>query len=184
MKNSVFWEILDLANELFIYEGSGRLELYKKTIEENRELLSEENLCDFQAAFNQKLSDLFLPKVVEVFYLTSYSLKSNWGYISNDGFLDFRAWIISLGQKNFMKFILFEHEDEILEFDFNPNYAYREDLVYFGKVIYTRLYGRNRSVVKMKAVAGWERSGKLIKMDFDEQRLLTKYSKLIRKYQK
>lgn len=184
VKNSVFWEILDLANVLFIYEGSGRLELYEKTIEANRELLSVENLGNFQMAFNQKLHDLFLPKIVEVFYLTAYGLKKDWGYISNDGFLDFRAWIISLGQKKFMKFILFEHENEILEFDFNPNYAFREDLVYFGKDTYSRLHGGKGNLVEMKAVAGWEGWEALPKMDFDEQRLLTKYSKLISKYQK
>ena len=71
--------------------------------------------------------------------MTAYNLsdenKDGLDYISTDGFLDFRAWIVSLGKVNYDTFLNFKSEAELLQFDLDVESAYREDLVHLASTI-------------------------------------------------
>lgn len=93
----------------------------------------------FQKLLLTKIKTLCLPKIGELYYLTAYDVKDATNrrlqYISVDGFIDFRAWILSLGKQAYETFLHFESEEELLGFNMSEEYANREDLVYIAEQV-------------------------------------------------
>ncbi len=92
-------------------------------------------IISFHNILCAKIKSLFLPKIAEVFLVSTPELLPSSRdelYISNDGFIDFRAWIVSLGQKHYDLFLHFQTEREVLCYDLDPNITWREDLVYIA----------------------------------------------------
>ena len=57
-------------------------------------------------------------------------LRNGIKFISNDGFRDFRSWIVGLGKKAFEEFKNFEEEEGLIKYNLDCELAYREDLEY------------------------------------------------------
>lgn len=142
MDEDKFWEYISLIDSYprKIYNK------YEKEDTQNRLIKmkilksnSFKELVDYDRIYNEKLDDLFQPKIVElqmVNYLLIEELIKKRPYVSNDGFRDFRGYIIGLGRKNYELVKNFKKEDEIFHIDFYVNVAYRSDLEF----IYSELY--------------------------------------------
>ena len=116
-KEDIFWNIIGSYNSIEIIEN----QLNTLSIEEN--MIFDKQLRD-------KLKILIKPKIAEI-YLASYNHKPNeFEYISNDGFLDFRAWIIHQGKNVYTLFLNFKSEEELVHLDLHPEVAYSEMLLY------------------------------------------------------
>ena len=89
----------------------------------------EHNLVFFKV-FCEKLKTLILSKIAEVFLVTLNRKPEDTAYISNDGFLDFRAWIVQQGRETYQLFLDFKSEKELLHLNLDPNIAWSEDLLY------------------------------------------------------
>lgn len=135
MNENLFWEYINLTNEV-VREGLSIREIEERQIwliEEKLFLHSFEDVLKFHRIFSEKIYELFLPTLAEVFMVShsNYdSLKKGDVYISNDGFRDFRSWIVGLGREEFENFKAYQKEEDFLKYDLNPNKAYREDLEY------------------------------------------------------
>lgn len=96
----------------------------------------KDSILQFHEILCDKISELYMPKIGELFLMTSYNLseetKRKFKYISTDGFIDFRAWIVSLGKEDYETFLNFQSENELFKFDMDVFYANREDLVYLA----------------------------------------------------
>ena len=126
MDEAKFWELIDFP--LRRYKDVEVDSLTYRNIQMNHlhffaKNTTQTELIDFQEIMSEKIYQLFIPKIGEIALISCYDLNASLqiSELSTDGFIDFRAWIISLGQLNFKKFFNFQSEDEILEFDFNPN---------------------------------------------------------------
>lgn len=135
MNEIFFWEYIDLKNEVAT-EGLGVRDIEERQIwliEEKLFHHSFEEVLEFHRIFSEKIYELFLPTLAEVFMVShsNYdSLKKGNVYISNDGFRDFRSWIIGLGREEFENFKAYQKEEDFLKYDLHPDKAYREDLEY------------------------------------------------------
>lgn len=125
MSEADFWNYLEEA-------GKEEYDLQKIMVN-LKEALSKSALSElisFEIILRSKIRALFLPKIGEIFLVTtSKHKKSKLRYISNDGFIDFRAWIVGNGKWFFEHFLNFKSEEELIGFELHPNYAYNEDLV-------------------------------------------------------
>lgn len=147
MDEDKFWEYISLIdsyprkiyNKYEKEDTQSRL-IKMKILKSN----SFKELVDYDRIYNEKLNDLFQPKIVElqmVNYLLIEELIKKRPYVSNDGFRDFRGYIIGLGRKNYELVKNFKKEDEIFHIDFYVNVAYRSDLEF----IYSELYDNHFS---------------------------------------
>ena len=64
--------------------------------------------------------------------------------VSVDGFMDFRAWIISLGRTNYEAFLNFKQEEELLDYNLELNFAYRADLPFLADDLLEKLNFKKR----------------------------------------
>lgn len=195
MTEHKFWEYIEL-----VYTSETR-HLNVRDQEDLQVLLIKDQLrkdglkgaLDFYRILFEKLRALFRPNLAELFMVTwnSYeSLQKENVYISNDGFRDFRSWIIGLGRKDYMRFKNFEQEESILEYDLNPNVAYREDLEYIINELYKEHWSepydkKNENLYKTKYLYGCDGDHKedLINR-IDWQNLDKKYKQTFKKYSK
>ena len=114
MNKLEFWEIIKNQN-------------IKSTIKD----FDLNKLLSFQDVLASQIRELFIPQIGEIFYLIQ-NLKNldeyeTAKYISTDGFLDFRAWIISCGKTTFIDFLTFKHESKILKYQLSSQ-CYNPDL--------------------------------------------------------
>ena len=141
MDEAEFWRLIEKVFYIPIEDFSNFEydELQDQIIKEYLAKGGEKAIIDFQNILGEKIRALYLPKIGELFLLTVYDLEDemtkNFKYISTDGFLDFRAWIVSLGERHYNIFRNFESESELFDYDLNPNYATRELLVFLGQQI-------------------------------------------------
>lgn len=138
MKELEFWKIIEDRHPALTEADVQEMGHEDAQYFSIKELLhSEERAVAFQEKLNEKILSLFEPKIAELF-LVSCNPQEKYDslYISNDGFIDFRAWIVSLGKANYERFLNFESETEILEYNLDPNFAYREDLVYLVNEVF------------------------------------------------
>ena len=141
MTETQFWELIGkvfrLPDDKIQSIGYDRIQVFviTKYLKEN----GADSIIKFQEILNEKIRDLFLPKIGELFLFTSYDLSNKentkFKYISVDGFIDFRAWIVGLGKKSYETFLNFESEEELFQFDLDVNRAFREDLVFLTSKI-------------------------------------------------
>ena len=135
MNEKIFWQYIDLTKEVAT-EGLGVRDIEERQIwliEEKLFLHSFEDVLEFHRIFSEKVYELFLPTLAEVFMVSHSNydtLKKGNVYISNDGFRDFRSWIVGLGREEFENFKTYQKEEDFLEYDLDPDNAYREDLEY------------------------------------------------------
>jgi hypothetical protein len=141
MGEEKFWQIIEeikkQETKKVVSVGHGPLQ--KWLISERLKLLGIEAIVAFQKILSQKIRDLYLPKIGEIFLLASYELDRGAlrgsRYISTDGFLDFRAWILSLGRLAYEPFRDFSREEEIIDFNLNPDIAYRAELIFLTSAL-------------------------------------------------
>ena len=149
MKEETFWKYIDLINYVDTEGLNTREKEYYQVHLIKRKLINQDfkETLDFHRVFSEKLYELFLPTLAEIFMVSGNKyekLKKGNTYISNDGFRDFRSWIIGLGKKEFENFKRYSKEKEFLKYDLNPNNAYREDLEYMIVDVYEELKKRKK----------------------------------------
>ena len=153
MQEDTFWEYIDLIKHVdteglnLVEKESYQVHLIKRKLIE----LDFKEVLVFHQIFNQKLYELFSPTLAEVFMVSwnSYEkLKNGNVYISNDGFRDFRSWIIGLGREEFEKFKTYEKEEDFLKYDLNSDIPYREDLEHIVVELYENLKKEQQSQIK------------------------------------
>jgi len=157
MQESIFWEYIDLINHVDTEGLNTREKEYYQVHLIKRKLFFQDfsKTLEFHRTFSEKLYELFLPNLAEVFMVSwsNYeSLQRENLYISNDGFKDFRSWIIGLGKKEFENFKNFSTEKEFLNYDLNPNNAYREDLEYIILDLYQEFKKKSKDIPKLKSI--------------------------------
>ncbi len=147
-----------------------------------------DGLISFQANLSRKIYKLFQPKIAEIFRVTGYKenkVVSDFKYISNDGFIDFRAWIVSLGKEGYEQFLNFQSEEELLKFDLDADRAYRDEIPFFAYWFCQRVFQGNGNcdeVFKFGFDGDYE--ALYAKMDWEWDVLEKKYPLLYQKYQK
>ena len=137
MKDVEFWALIEkvqgVSDHMLVKLG---YELTQRIL--IRSYLGKKEITDiinFHELLCQKIRQLYLPKVAEVFVAMVYvvenkQIKSR--YISTDGFIDFRAAIVSLGKDGFESFLRLKEQEEILEYELKELLMGREDLVYLS----------------------------------------------------
>ena len=149
MQESIFWEYIDLINQVDTEGLNTREKEYYQVHLIKRKLINQDfsKILAFHRIFSDKIYELFLPTLAEVF-MASWnvyeSLQEENLYISNDGFRDFRSWIVGLGKKEFENFKQYSTEKEFLNYDLDPNKAYREDLEYIIVELYEAISKREK----------------------------------------
>ena len=144
MTEDKFWEYIEFVYKLPIEKVNkfGYQYTQTETIQTALKKKGAKGVIEFQQLFSEKILNLFIPKIAELFYISAYAQTKydpKFKYISTDGFLDFRAWIVGMGKAHYYTFLNFDTEDEISQYDLNPNSAYREDLVFLAEGIYREL---------------------------------------------
>ena len=157
MQETTFWEYLDLINQADTegLDAREKEDYQVALIKQALIPLDFEEILDFHRILNDKLYELFLPTLAEVFMVSHRKyedLKKGDVYISNDGFRDFRAWIIGLGREAFEKFKAYGKEEDFLGYDLNPNHAYRDDLEYIITDLYDFFKKRKRNQSQLSAI--------------------------------
>jgi len=147
MNEDEFWECIESVYELSIEEIDllGFDETQVQLIKDKISGASLDKLLGFQREFSDKMFRLFVPKIGELFHFTVYDVRNtrnDFKYISTDGFMDFRSWIIGMGREIYYQFLNFASEKEILHFDLNPNSAYRDDLCFLAEDIHLEITGK------------------------------------------
>ena len=148
MDEEKFWEYISLVDSSSRkFHNKYQKERYQNWLI-RREILksnSFEELIDYDRIYNKKLDDLFQPKIIElklVNHLSIEELTKERPYISNDGFRDFRGYIIGLGRKEYELVKNFTKEDEIFHIDFYINVAYRSDLEFIYRNLYNNYFSK------------------------------------------
>ncbi|WP_196887299.1 DUF4240 domain-containing protein [Aureivirga sp. CE67] len=136
MTEEIFWNLIGKFFEYPIEEinEKGYDVIQNEILEDYLGKADKESLIKFHELLCTKIRELYLPKIGDLFLLSGYDLEDkltkDFQYISEDGFADFRAWIVSLGKEHFEKFKNFEKEEDLFEYDLDANGAFREDLIY------------------------------------------------------
>jgi len=136
MNESKFWDYFKmiLHSPIEQIEQQGYFQLQNKLIAERLTIEGVEVIHEFHKALCEKISQLYMPKIGQLFLLTAYDLSKEVNRrlkpISTDGFIDFRAWIVSLGRKYYYAFLNFDSEENIPQVDMDANRAENEELVY------------------------------------------------------
>lgn len=138
MTENKFWELIEKVFHMPIEKiqevGYDQIqnEIIKKYFRNN----GKDSIKQFHEILCEKIRELYLPKIGELFLMTGYDLSEkinkDFKYISTDGFVDFRAWIVSLGKEHYETFLNFQSENVLSKFDMDANGANREDLVYLA----------------------------------------------------
>lgn len=133
MTEKEFWKYIEMINEVQSPPKNKwvREEMQIALIEQALEKLPFKETLAFHEILFKKLHELFLPKVAAVYLLMYESvenLKNGQRYLSNDGFRDFRSWIIGLGKIQFELFKNYQSEADILDVYLHPEFSYRSDL--------------------------------------------------------
>lgn len=141
MDEELFWKYIEQVYS-FSVEEYDLPALQNTLLQISLEKHTLDELLTFESIFREKIYQLFLSKIAEVFLITSYDLndKMDFKYISNDGFIDFRVWIVAQGKTTFEKFLNFTDESEILEYDLNDETAYRADLFNLTSEVYSNVF--------------------------------------------
>lgn len=140
-----FWAYIELVQDkLPKFHNNRAYENYQTQLIKQALLKqSFQEVINFNIAYTKKVDELFLPNVVEL-YAVSYrsfeELKDGQAYISNDGFRDFRNWVIGLGQADYQLIKNFKKEEEVLHLDFYVEHAYRDDLEFIISDLYKEFY--------------------------------------------
>ena len=169
MEEKKFWELIEALPPVSPDE-----DYYLQYTRFQNEMISEYliqhgevAIAGFHEILCRKVKDLYLPKIGELFLLTSYDLSlainREFKYISVDGFVDFRAWIVSGGRSHYETFLNFTSEKDLLPYSMDANNAFREDLVYLALTVSERLgqdidlnYDLNGNVEKLYREMNWD----------------------------
>ncbi len=152
MTEDKFWELIGKVSQMPIEQIQvlGHDELQNEIIKNYFKEKGKDALKQFHDILCQKIRALYLPKIGELFLMTVYDVSKiidkDFRYISTDGFIDFRAWIISLGKEHYETFLNFKSEKELYKFDMDVNTAYREDLVYLAGTFAEEEFGEEISL--------------------------------------
>ncbi|MEL6720336.1 MAG: DUF4240 domain-containing protein [Bacteroidota bacterium] len=197
MNEILFWKYIEKIYYKHDIQGAKRsyydVELIqKKILEECLINHTVEEIAKFQSILCNKIRSLYLPKIGDIFNLTAYSFEKRHQfirYISTDGFVDFRTWIVFLGQENYNIFLHFQKEEELLPYNLDSDWAYTSGLEYVTQEIYK---SKNPSDPK-NMLSYCEEYGFDLWLDDDSDSLFKNmnwdtldqlYPKLFRKYQK
>lgn len=153
MNEDQFWELISLIDliPLKIHNQRFREEIQTQLIK--GKLIKEpfKEVLKFDKIYNEKLDELLIPSIIEL-HLVNFSsvdeLKSGNIYVSNDGFRDFRGYIIGLGRKNYELIKEFRREDDIFHIDFWIENAYRSDI----ELVLSQLYNDHFSQLQDEEV--------------------------------
>lgn len=193
MQETTFWEYIDLINHVDTEGLNTREKEDYQVYLIKRKLIKQDfkETLGFHRIFSKKLYELFLPALAEVFMVSwcKYEkLKEGNAYISNDGFKDFRSWIIGLGREEFEKFKTYENEVDFLKYDLNSDNAYREDLEYIIVELYEEFKKRVKDKNQLKEIYekkykfGYDRDYQLDLNDkIDWVNINKKYPKFLKK---
>ena len=194
MQEDKFWKYIELAQkELPEFNNIRAYEEYQIfLIKQSLVKQSFKEIFNFNKIYIQKVNKLLLPNVVELFTVRRRSfedLKDGQAYISNDGFRDFRGWIIGLGRENYQLLKDFKKEEEIIHFNFYVENAYRDDLEFIINDLYEAFYAELKDAEIDKMYKNRFSKGDLadfgeISEQIDWANLDKKYPKMFAKYSK
>jgi len=192
MDENVFWEYISIIDS-YPYEFSYNRDkeecqcrLIKKRLLKNN---SFQEVLDFDKIYNQKLDELELPKIIELLlvnYLPIEKLNKESAHISNDGFRDFRGYIIGLGKDDYELVKNFKNENEIFQIDFWVNVAYRSDLEFVYRDLYNEHFSKLNDLTieemdKAHSIQNYFLNYDEILNEVDWENLENKYPKMISK---
>ncbi len=113
MDEKQFWEIIRISRDISIdnedFVNKAKNELLK---------FSEKDIIEFEAIFRKSILDLEHYNIEALMYLLN-------GYVSDDSYLYFRCWLISLGKEIYIKLI--KQTDEMLEIFKSKNIEYEDN---------------------------------------------------------
>lgn len=180
MTENRFWILIGMVFRMSAknIQKFGYEYLQNRVIEEYLKTKEKKEFIKFQEILCEKIKKLYLPKIGELFLMTGYDLSEKrtkkWRYISTDGFVDFRAWIVSLGKEDYEIFLNFQCETDLFNFDMDANRAEREDLIFLtGEIAGEEIdlaYPQDKSGEELYQNMNWD--------NLDE-----KYPKLFKLYQ-
>jgi hypothetical protein len=144
MDESKFWACIELIYQVpevlrmkYDFETLQR-HLIKKHLKQH-EL---KDLVGFQKILAEKVLNLFQPKIADIFYMTGPNVKGrdpNFRYIPNDGFLEFRLWVVCLGRHGYETFLNFKNEEQLLKYNLDCENTYVSGFDYFVDEIYEEM---------------------------------------------
>ncbi|MDX2301440.1 MAG: DUF4240 domain-containing protein [Microscillaceae bacterium] len=141
MTESEFWAIIDISLESIAFDAE---------VDEQIEALvdylinfSKKDLIGFEIHIRRKLADLYKSEIVELYVImeNDFSIEDNGqvsfdDYVSSDGFLYFRCWLILQGRDLF--YDVLQDPETILKYTININEIWGESLLYATDEAYTR----------------------------------------------
>lgn len=184
MTEDKFWELIGMVFQMPIekIQEFGYDQIQNKIITNYLKARGKDSTKEFHEILCEKIRELYLPKIGELFLMTSYDLSEHinkeFKYISVEGFVDFRAWIVSLGKENYEIFLNFQSENELFKFDMDVNVANREDLVYLAITVAEDELGE-----KMDLKYHLDKDGEQLYLKMNWDNLNEKYPKLFKYYQ-
>lgn len=130
MNKTQFWGIIEDAKE----SCGNNLEAYERHIKSKLETMSPEDIKEFQYIFKTyvKLAD---------YYGLWFAAKIMAGYCSDDGFIDFRCWLISQGKYTYLNAL--RNPDSLADISLDHRNCQFETLLYVGCNVYEDLTGKN-----------------------------------------
>lgn len=194
MKEDKFWEYIELAAvKLSSFKHIREYEFYQTTLIVEALIKQPfQETFHFNKIYTQKVDELLLPNVVELFAVSHRpfeKLKDGQAYISNDGFRDFRDWVIGLGRENYQLIKNFKTENEIIHLNFHIETAYRDDLEFIINDLYEEYFSKfeDTEIDKMyenRFSGGYFADFETVSKQIDWANLDKKYPKIFAKYSK
>ena len=147
MVEDEFWEIIEtrppnltLSNINYLGPGN-RVKYIEKSLQE----LPSQELVSFQNILTSKIRALYLLRVAKIFLsqMPEYQDEPERAtFLSTDGFIDFRAWIICLGKKAYEGILYNKLDYKLIPNILNYNIAYEPKLPFLAE---NMLIARNAS---------------------------------------
>ena len=140
MTENEFWAILDISMETIAFDAEVDEQI--ESLVDYLENFSKKDLVGFETHLRRKLTDLYKTEIIELYVIMENDFSIANGevvfddYISSDGFLYFRCWLILQGRDLF--YDVLKDPEAILQYSININEIWGESLLYVTDEAYAR----------------------------------------------
>ncbi|MHB9129832.1 MAG: DUF4240 domain-containing protein [Armatimonadota bacterium] len=131
MTNEAFWRIIAETRTLSDATMDGRVEALNNMLSK----LPPEEIIQFDRIFREYMNQAYSYNLWGAAYIIG-------GGCSDDGFTDFRSWLISLGKETYVEAL--RNPESLLAIEFGPNAeedSFFEEFAYVASEVYEQLTG-------------------------------------------